>query len=246
MSVVVTRPGREAVAWVEALRQRGFDALALPLIEIRPPEAGDALAAARDHADEYRAVMFVSANAVRGFFGGDGGRDWPSATRAWAPGPGTRDALLAAGVPAARIDAPPDESAQFDSEALWQVVRDQCHPGDRVLLVRGGDGRNWLEEALAGKDVAVDRVHSYSRVRPTWTAAELALARQAQRDCWLFSSSEAIANLSVLAPRQDWRRAQAVATHPRIASAARAAGFGVVRESRPGLDDVIAALESLG
>jgi uroporphyrinogen-III synthase len=61
---------------------------------------------------------------------------------------------------------------------------------------------------------------------------------------WLFSSSQAIANLLTLEPRADWSGARAVATHPRIAESARSAGFGVVCESRPGLDAVIAALES--
>jgi uroporphyrinogen-III synthase len=46
---------------------------------------------------DYRAVMFVSGNAVSHFL-----HDalLPFATRAWAPGPGTRDALLDAGVDA--------------------------------------------------------------------------------------------------------------------------------------------------
>jgi len=61
---------------------------------------------------------------------------------------------------------------------------------------------------------------------------------------WLFSSSEAIANLQLLAPGQSWQQARAVATHPRIAQAARAAGFGVVWESRASLDDVLASIES--
>jgi uroporphyrinogen-III synthase len=35
-----------------------------------------------------------------------------------------------------------------------------------------------------------------------------------------------------------------VATHPRIAQAARDAGFGAVLEARPTLDDVVASIES--
>ena len=37
----------------------------------------------------------------------------------------------------------------------------------------------------------------------------------------------------------------AVATHPRIAQAAGAAGFAVVCESRPALVDLLASIESL-
>jgi uroporphyrinogen-III synthase len=62
---------------------------------------------------------------------------------------------------------------------------------------------------------------------------------------WLFSSSEAVAHLRSLAPGQSWSRACALATHPRIAQAARAAGFGVVCESRPTMAELIASIESL-
>jgi uroporphyrinogen-III synthase len=46
-------------------------------------------------------------------------------------------------------------------------------------------------------------------------------------------------------PAQTWESARAVTTHPRIAKAARSAGFGVVWESRPTLDAVVASIESV-
>ena len=58
---------------------------------------------------------------------------------------------------------------------------------------------------------------------------------------WLFSSSEAVGHL----PAADWSQARAVATHPRIAEAVRAAGWGVVVESRPALTDILASIESM-
>jgi uroporphyrinogen-III synthase len=45
---------------------------------------------------------------------------------------------------------------------------------------------------------------------------------------WLFSSSEAVANLALLAPGADWSRAVAIASHERIVAAARQLGFGQV------------------
>jgi uroporphyrinogen-III synthase len=76
----------------------------------------------------------------------------------------------------------------------------------------------------------------------------LQLARAAATDgaVWLFSSSEAVANLQACLPGQDWGAARALTTHGRIAEAARAAGFGVVREARPALADILASLESAG
>jgi uroporphyrinogen-III synthase len=196
--------------------------------------------------------MFVSANAVRAFFAvrPDGAMFAP---RAWATGAGTQAALVSAGV--RQIDAPPPDAPQFDSEALWQIVQAQCAKGDRVLIVRGGEagspgvtGRDWLADQLAARGVQVDQLLAYVRARPAFTAQERALATAAANDgsVWLFSSSQAIANLRESLPGAGWSKARAVATHPRIAQSARDAGFGVVCVSRPPMDAVIAALESLG
>lgn len=251
MRVIVTRPAAEAAEWAEALRARGFDAVPLPLIDIRL--AGDAarLRDAWSDIGRYRAVMFVSANAVRGFFVArpEGAIFSP---RAWATGAGTRAALAHEGV--AQVDSPPADSKQFDSEALWEVVRVQSGRGDRVLIVRGGDadagiaGRDWLADQLTANGVRVDQVLAYERACPAWTSEQTQVAARAAVDgsAWLFSSSQAIGNLRRCAPELQWSNARAIATHPRIAQAARDAGFGVVCVSRPPVEAVVAALESLG
>ncbi len=253
MRVVVTRPAAECEGWVCELRRRGFDAVALPLIEIRPAARTQDLADAWRLLPSQRAAMFVSANAVREFFAQSAGAQWPAAVRAWATGNGTRNALVEAGVPASAVDMPPEHSAQFDSEALWRQVAAQVRPGDSVLIVRGGDaatgqaaGRDWLAGQLANTGARVQVVVAYLRDLPEWTEHQRQLAFEcADGATWLFSSSQAISQLRTLLPGQDWAGADAVATHPRIAQAARDATFGVVCESRPAMDDVVAALESL-
>ena len=254
MRVLVTRPESEARHWVEELRRRGFDAQALPLIEIAPVADPAMLVAAWRQLDRYRAVMFVSGNAVRHFFGHrPEGKPWPAPTRAWAPGGGTRDALLAAQVTPELIDAPPPQAAQFDSETLWQQVAGQVGDGDRVLIVRGADaqgassGRDWLAERVAAAGAQVEVLPAYLRRPPVLTEEQLAQARCCGRTegcVWLFSSSQAIEHLRTLLPGESLAQCRAVATHPRIAQAARRAGFGVVCESRPSLAAVVAALES--
>lgn len=253
MRVFVTRPENEAQHWVQALRRRGLDAFSLPLIVIGPAPRPQELLEAWEGLDRFRAVMFVSGNAVRNFFAYRPPKvPWPDAARAWATGPGTRQALLRAGVPISAVDAPPLQAPQFDSESLWQQVSGQVSAGDRVLMVRGGDaataaanGRDWLAEQLGSVGAQVEAVVAYLRGLPAWNCAERAQAVAGAADAaWLFSSSQAISNLQALMPQQDWRQASAVATHPRIGEAARLAGFGVVCESRPSLDAVAAALES--
>mgnify|MGYP004702314617 FL=1 len=260
MRVIVTRPEREALQWVASLQARGIDAQALPLIAITPPTDAQALEAARARVASYRAIMVVSSNAAQHFF------DQKTAlaltaqalaaikTRVWSPGPGTARALQALGVHAARIDIPALDAAQFDSESLWAEVHGQIGPGSRVLIVRGteagaaqqGTGRDWLAQQIQAAGGQVDFVVAYTRGAPDWNAAQQAQARAAAVDgsLWLLSSSQAVDNLRAALSGQDWRQARALATHPRIAQAAQAAGFGSVRECRPALDDVVASIES--
>lgn len=250
-SVIVTRPEREAAQWVSALRERGMQAHALPLIAIAAAPDRQALVSCREDLAGYRAAMFVSANAVHGLLAG-AGPAWPAVTRAWATGPGTRQALLEDGVPASLVDAPASEAAQFDSEALWSRVGAGISPGDRILIVRGGDaggqpaGRDWLAQRLEAVGARVDTVVAYARGLPGWDASqrERAQAGASNGAWWIFSSSEGVDNLRRLLPGQDWSAARAVCAHPRIAEAARAAGFGVVKSTRPALDDVVAFLQS--
>ena len=279
MRVIVTRPEREAQRWVQDLTARGLGVVALPLIEVAAVTDAAPLRQAWQRLGDWAAVMFVSANAVDPFFASKP----PLApvligssaikTRAWVTGPGTRRALLQAGVPAACIDMPSAEAGQFDSESLWRVVAEQLQTGDRVLIVRGDDvdgdteaqppgvvggsdigaehqtgrGRDWLAVQLASLGVQTQFLVAYQRRAPHWERAQIDLALKAAGDgsVWLFSSSQAIANLVQLLPGQSWQQARAVATHPRIALAARVAGFGQVHESRPTLPDIVASIESV-
>ena len=104
----------------------------------------------------------------------------------------------------------------------------------------------WLAQQIAARGGQVEFVVAYQRGAPRFTAQEVALAQQAAQDgsVWLLSSSEAVAHLAEALPGQHWGAAHALATHPRIAEAARAAGFGTVRECRPALEDVVASIES--
>lgn len=261
--VIVTRPAREVGRWVDELRAAGLDAVALPLIEIAPAPDVAPLHAAWRTLDRYAAVMCVSAAAVDGFFkqkeaAAPANRaqvaiDLIASTRWWVTGPGTARVLQEAGVPPAQIDLPAPDAARFDSEALWERVQPQLRPGARVLIVRGGDaagrpaGRNWLANELDAAGVLRDTVVAYRRLAPVFGAADAQLAAEgaAGGAVWLFSSSEAIGNLQRAMPALGWSGARAVTTHPRIAEAAEAAGFGAVRCVQPLRDALVASIESL-
>lgn len=271
MRVIVTRVQPQAWRWAQMLKPR-FEAVVLPLIEVQALADTSAILHAGQKWASYAAVMFVSSHAVHYFFASNAtltnaNDAWTALkTRAWATGPGTRAALLAEGLAPNLVDSPPPEGGQFDSEALLQQVQAQVAPGMRVLIVRGdtqgsddaevgapqsalgqGAGRDWLATRLHQAGVQVDFVVAYLRSAPVWDAAHLMQATSAATDgsVWLFSSAQALTHLKTLLPAQSWAKARAVATHARIAQAARGLGFGVVTESSPMLADVLASIESL-
>jgi uroporphyrinogen-III synthase len=249
---------------MDGLNDLGLDAQPMPLMAIGPvvdvyPVHTAWLQLAQHHAN-FHAVMFVSANAVRYFFQANPlpHAPWPQ-VRAWVTGPGSRNVLQGCGVPQDCIDAPAMNGAQFDSEALWRVVQAQVVPGKRVLIVRGsaedeshampsapGTGRDWLARRILAAGGTPDFVVAYERRAPVWNDAELEWIAQAAGDgsVWILSSAEGLGYLLAAAPQQRWTHARAVATHPRIAAAARQAGFGQVHEARPVLAEIVASIES--
>ena len=250
MRVIVTRPAEQAASWVQSLVARGIDAAALPLIEIAPPADPQAVVAAWRLLGQQRLAVFVSPNAAQAFLAQrPPDVAWPASTLAGATGPGTRDALRAHGVPEAAVVAPPPESAQFDSEALWQRLRDADWNQAPVLVVRGDGGREWLADTLRERGAQVSFVAAYRRVLPRWDAAERRVLDDAlaapERHLWLFSSSEGIDHLVQAVPHAAWSSARAIATHPRIAQRASERGFGAVHACRPTLDAVVACIQSL-
>lgn len=253
-------PAQGAVTdWLSALQAHGLRADALPLLTVAPLQPAQhaaliqALGQAWQALAHYQAVVFVSAPAVTHFFAARPAPALPRfAPQAWVTGPGSRAALLQAGVAASQIRAPALEAAQFDSEALWQQVGASVQAGQQFLIVRGADGagqvagRNWLAQQLAAAGGQVTQVAAYQRLAPQWSADQRALAQTAASDgsIWLLSSSEATAHLAQLLPQQSWQQALALATHERIARAARNLGFVQVRQAKPLLDDVLAQISA--
>lgn len=249
MRLIVTRPAVQAAPWVAALQALGLDAQALPLIDIAPPHEPAAVQAAWAGLDALALVMFVSANAVEHFFAArPAGAGWPAALLAGSTGPGTSAALRAAGV--LQIEEPSADAPQFDTEALWARLATRRWQDTRVLVVRGEDGRDWLAETLRAQGAEVSFVAAYRRVAPVLNVAGRALLAAARaapaQHLWLFSSSEAVGHLQALSSGGDWSAAQAFASHPRIAHAARSAGFGHVQLIAPTPQAVAQQLDGSG
>jgi uroporphyrinogen-III synthase len=240
--LIVTRPQPQAAQWVARLEVEGVAAVALPLLSIRPAPDAQAVRGVWSRLATFDMVMFVSANAVTQFFAlAPCQPAWPQRLRAASTGPGTTAALVAQGVPLAAISAP--VGPPFESEALWAQLSVQTWLGQRVLLVRGQGGRDWLQTQWRENGAHVEVLTAYERAAPLWTAGDQAVAAQAlahpQHCVWWLSSADAMEHLPTLPNSQTWALATALASHPRIAARAQALGFGVVHTLPPLLHVVV-------
>lgn len=272
-TVVITRPQPEADAWAAAVQRLGWPVVSLPLLCLQAPAQEVqrvALQTVWRELAQHHALMFVSAAAVRYFFEARP-VDWikpPVLPRSWAPGPATAEALKCAwadaGVDTAVVDAPAADALQFDSEALWTQVAPQVRPGFSLVLVRGssdaglprvdaqdvspwvGSGRDWLAQCCVERGARVQAVVAYERRWPNWSeATQRARLREALlAPVWHLSNRESLSALGDV-PAAQWVNKAAFVTHPRIGEAAAALGFGRVHVCAPGVQALVAALESL-
>ncbi|CAN7230148.1 fused uroporphyrinogen-III synthase HemD/membrane protein HemX [Caballeronia sp. LjRoot34] len=218
-------------------------------------------------------VVFVSPNAVDHAFAALSSA-WPSQIPIGVVGPGSVAALARQGVaqPAYTIISPlispaPGATAttaaltdpRYDSEALYAAI--EAHFGSdglkdkRVLIVRGDGGREWLADALSAAGAKVEKVAAYRRIVPEpsmrdWERIHALLAGVPH--AWLLTSSEGVRNLEELAREHltvdetlTLKHAPLVSPHPRIAEAARQAGFDTITVSGAGDERIVQALTGI-
>jgi len=270
LTILVTRPEEAGRELVEALRRPGIAARWWPAFELLPPSdpvsTGRRLAAIAT--DDL--LVFVSPAAVR-FAAPALPSNWPQGTQVAAVGAATRERVLAllpqldperivcaepaagaAGGAAATAEGADAGGAAAGSEGLFaRLVADGLDRG-RVLLLRAQAGRDWLGQQLSARGARVEALEVYRRcpVQPSSAAcAELAAALGTGAVAVVVTSSEAVGVLDAQVRSQPalarrLREGRALASHPRIAAALRAAGYRDVAECAPSADGILAALAS--
>jgi uroporphyrinogen-III synthase len=225
LGVLVTRPARQAAAFAQKLVSLGAAPVIFPAIVILPPDDRAALDDAVARLDRYDFAVFVSANAVE--YGAPAASSWPASLPAFAPGPGTAEALAAAGLRDVRVPV-----STFDSEGLLALPALTGVRGRRAIIFRGEGGRELLADALRERGAIVDVVSCYRRAAPTGSADGLVEALRERRiDAVTFTSSEGIDNLWAMLDdeaRMRMRAVPAFAPHARIAQRAREKGMRAV------------------
>jgi len=164
IGVLVTRPRQQAAALCRLLEAQGARVERFAAIEIEPIDGRLEWAALGD-LHQFGLIIFTSANAVR--YGAallEQRRDLPLA----AIGPATARALNQAGY---RVAVQSIEGA--DSESLLRHPKLNAVAGERVLLVKGMQGRELLEQELARRGALLAVAEVYRRQCPQPSDAEM-------------------------------------------------------------------------
>jgi uroporphyrinogen III methyltransferase/synthase len=160
--VLVTRPAGQGEDVASRVRAAGGGCIAVPLVEIAPPESCAALDEGMRHAATYDWIVFSSVNGVQAFVERLRSRRLDAralgTARIAAIGPTTRLALEAAGFV---VDLAP---TAFRSEGLVEAFA-AVAPGTRFLVVRADQSRGVLQRDLRDRGHHVDEVVAY-RSRP--------------------------------------------------------------------------------
>jgi uroporphyrinogen-III synthase len=232
VTVLVTRPAAEAQRLCGRIEMLGGEAIAFPALAIEPIPLAES-----DQRCDW--LIFVSANAVR-----HGLRHIrrTETTRVAAIGKATAAALSAFDV---RIDAMPEKN--FSSEALLTHPAFANVGGQTILIVKGCDGRELLQETLTQRGARVAALEVYRRVRPKVDPAAIEQLEKRWHDDGVaittLLSVETLENLLTMLTdlgRTLLKATPFVTLSDRIVAAARGAGLrGECVLSRDADDDAI-------
>ena len=237
--IVITRPARQAAQLAQQISAVGGTPLIFPTIAILPPDDRRALDDVHRRLAQFDYAIFVSANAAE--FGVGDPAAWPAAVPAFAPGPGTAAALAAAGIGDVR-----QPRTTMDSEGLLALTEFTAPAGKRVVIFRGGVGRDLLADTLSARGAHVTRVDCYRRARPQSGAEGLVAAwRERRIDAITLTSSEGLDNLWEMLDsygRSELAATPAFVSHSRIAERAHALKLAHVIVAEPTDAGLIASL----
>ena len=227
-TVVLTRPQGKNQALAADLQQHGIDTLLLPALSLTPTLS--TLPASYRPAD-FDLLVFVSAQAAQYYLDAlaVSGLAFMPNQRIATVGAASAQPFYQAGLAdKVQLIHPPAAHPYQDSEALWALLTPHLDSVQRVLLVRGQQGREWLTEQLLLHNKTVERCCVYERVPALWFGSATQrlqdlLTTQPDTVTILLTSSEstyAIAeNMVQLNLEPQWQNANFVAIHPRIAQA---------------------------
>ncbi|MES2219810.1 MAG: uroporphyrinogen-III synthase [Acidobacteriota bacterium] len=192
--ILITRARHQAQSLARALEEKDATVIAIPAIEIIPPDSYDALDAALWSTKKYHWLVVTSANGAEVLAERMTALKLPTAAidalKIAAIGPATARALGEMGL---HVDEVPRQAI---AESLVESLRDQVG-GKNVLLVRAKVARDVLPEELRKAGATVDVVDAYQTIVPVTSADDVRLLFAAPSripDVVTFTSSSTVTN----------------------------------------------------
>jgi uroporphyrinogen-III synthase len=192
--ILITRARHQAQSLASALEEKGATVVAIPTIEIIPPDSYDAMDAALWNAKKYQWLVVTSVNGaeilaqrLKALGVGSGVLD---DLKIAAIGPATARALGETGL---HVDEVPKQAI---AESLVESLRPQVS-GKNVLLVRAKVARDVLPEELRKAGATVEVVDAYQTIVPATSADDVRLlfaAPSRMPDAVTFTSSSTVTN----------------------------------------------------
>jgi uroporphyrinogen-III synthase len=253
--VLITRAREQAEALASPLRELGAEVIAIPTIEILPPQSFQPLDKALKKIQSYDWLILTSVNGVIALrrrlekLGMDAGllRHLSIA----AIGPATKDELEMMGL---KVKVVPD---QYVAESVVAALRSQVK-NKRVLLVRAKIARDVIPAELKRAGAEVDVVEAYMTGLPASSRQKLrqALNSESKPHFITFTSTSTVKNFFALLPENTSSKEllsgiQLASIGPITSASLREAGLIPGVEAReytvPGLvQAIVAATEKAG
>lgn len=195
LGVLVTRPQHQAAHFCQLIKAAGGRAIRFPVIEIVDIEDRTKLQQQIDQLDNYDYAIFISPNAVdKAISTITKQRDFPQQLKRVAIGRKTAHQMQKHGYPAEIV---PDDG--YDSEALLALPEMQVVTSKKIIIFRGGSGRELLGDTLRSRGADVEYADVYRRVKPV--SAEQLGSLLEKVDVVAVTSNEGLQNLHAMADK---------------------------------------------
>lgn len=195
LGVLVTRPEHQATHFCQLIEAAGGHAIRFPVIEIVDIEDRTKLQQQIDQLDNYDYAIFISPNAVDKAIGNiTKQRDFPQQLKRVAIGRITAQQMRELGYPAEIV---PDNG--YSSEALLALPEMQVVTDKKVIIFRGGSGRELLGDTLRSRGADVEYADVYRRAKPS--AIEQLGSLLEKVDVVAVTSNEGLQNLHAMADK---------------------------------------------
>jgi uroporphyrinogen-III synthase len=201
LMIMVTRPAPAGLALCELITKQGGKSLHFPTIAFAPADQAQ-LNTAIDHLDEQAWWIFISPQAVYASLPAIRRRFpvLPAEVKLAAVGGGTAAILQEAGY---EVSAYPSE--EWNSEGLLALPPFQVVETQKIAIIRGEGGREFLAAELIARGAIITPVIAYQRILPNLDiTTALHILKTQQLDVIICGSFEGVRHLKTLLTDEAW------------------------------------------